>query len=294
MSSFFKLIKARVVSLTTLSAVTGYILAGGNPSPHLLGFSAAVFILAGGSATLNECQEWRRDAMMKRTSDRPIPAGLVSPRAAFGVAAAMICGGLILLAGVAGAPVAGLGALAVASYNGVYTHLKKVTAFAAVQGAVIGTITPAMGWLAGGGALSDPSIHSLMAFIYIWQLPHFWLLFLLHGEDYRHAGFPTLRRHLSGAQISRLIFQWISAALVMALLFPVFGMLRGAGFTLLLILLAAVLLRRSLPLLKPGALTRAALRRLLIAVNGFALLTLLLLILDRRLSVITEGGIWKF
>jgi hypothetical protein len=85
-------------------------------------------------------------------------------------------------------------------YNGVYTFLKRKSPFAAIPGAVIGAIPPAIGWICGKGALSfDPQILALSFFFFIWQVPHFWLLLLNFGRDYEKAGFPSLTRIFNSA-----------------------------------------------------------------------------------------------
>ena len=91
-----------------------------------------------------------------------------------------------------------------------------------VPGSVIGALPPAMGWTAAGGRLGDPALLALCFLFFIWQVPHFWLLALLHRDGYQRAGFPTLHRHFSEPRILRLIFTWTCGTAAACALLPAF------------------------------------------------------------------------
>ena len=188
---------------------------------------AGAFVLACGSCALNQYQERRIDSLMARTAKRPIPSGRIRPGQALGLALLLILSGegLLLFTGNAAVPL--LGTVAVCWYNIVYTGLKKVSAFAVVPGALVGAIPPAMGWAAGGGRLSDPSLAALAFFFFMWQVPHFWLHLLTYGKEYAEAGLPSLSDVFSAAQLKRLTFQWLSATAVSSLLLGLCGMLES-------------------------------------------------------------------
>jgi protoheme IX farnesyltransferase len=112
--------------------------------------------------------------------------------------------------------------------------MKRKTAFAAVPGALVGTITPAIGWVAGNGSLSDPRLLSLCFFFFMWQVPHFWLLLLDHGEEYEKAGLPSLTGIFARTQLLRIIFIWIFATAVSCLFLPFTGVIRTPLVALLL------------------------------------------------------------
>jgi protoheme IX farnesyltransferase len=249
MAVLTRLFKVRIAALAGFSSATGYVLAGNGASPGLpaaggaslglLAPSLGVFLIACGSCALNQIQERRIDSLMRRTSRRPIPSRRMSVKAALVAALGLTATGSLLL--LLEAPVLSfaLAAFAAVWYNGVYTHLKRVTMFAAVPGGLIGALPPAVGWTAAGGALADPEILSLMVFMFVWQVPHFWLLLLRYREDYDRAGLPAVTRLFSPGQLKRIIFVWIVAAAVSPMLIAMSG---GSGSVLPLFLLAGMAL----------------------------------------------------
>jgi protoheme IX farnesyltransferase len=88
---------------------------------------------------------------------------------------------------------------------------------------LIGAIPPAIGWVSGGGSLIDPRIWVISSFFFIWQVPHFWLLYLDFAIDYEKAGFPPLTRVFTMAQNEKIISTWIGSTLVLGLLIPLLG-----------------------------------------------------------------------
>jgi len=222
----FCLCKVRIALFASLSAVSGLVLAA-NPTPaKFLALFTGVFLLACGACALNQYQEKDIDALMPRTGGRPIPSGRIGSQSALYLSLVLIYSGfaILLCAGPLLLPVLGLGA--VLWYNGVYTWLKKKSAFAAVPGALVGAIPPAMGWVAGGSDLSDPRLTALCFFFFMWQVPHFWLHLMTCGREYSEAGLPSLTAIFSNNQMGRLIFHWISATAVGALLLCLYGLLQ--------------------------------------------------------------------
>lgn len=212
------LTKLRIAALSTLSASTGYVVFCRELNPGLLTVSLGVLLLAMGACALNQFQDREFDARMERTRRRPIPDGTVNATTALVIAGSLILAGFLLLWLCHNRETALLGLCALACYNLGYTFLKRVSAFAAVPGAVTGALPPAMGWTAGGGSPVDPHILALCFFFFVWQVPHFWLLLLVHGRDYRRAGLPSLTSLFSARQVSSLTFIWMLTAFSSSLL----------------------------------------------------------------------------
>ena len=278
LGTLLELTKFRIALVSTLSAGTGYLAFSRACRPGLPLCLAGTLLMAMGSAALNEVQEHRLDALMDRTRLRPIPSGRVAPQAAALLAASLaITGFLLLLA--QDPPPAFLGLLAMAWYNGLYTPLKRLTAFAVVPGSVIGALPPAIGWSAAGGSLLDPSILALACFFFLWQVPHFWLLALLHRAGYEQAGLPTLARHFQGPQILRLIFTWTCAALAAGGLLAGSGLVDSPGARLLLFGSCLWLLVRFGALLQ-GMAHPGIVRKAFLDINLFVLLVMAAVVLD--------------
>ncbi|MCG6186574.1 protoheme IX farnesyltransferase [Maribellus maritimus] len=226
MKTYFKDIlelgKARISFSVALSALTGYVLYTGVLDSLGWAITAGVFFLSCGSSALNHWQERKTDALMPRTQNRPIPAGRV--RAANGLLIAIlyvVIGALILLLT---APTAALivGFITLFFYNAVYTPLKKVTAFAVIPGSFVGALPPMIGWAGAGGSLTSEVILLVSVFFFIGQIPHFWLLLLMFGDQYKKAKLPSLNQIFNEMQIKRITYTWILTTIASALLVILF------------------------------------------------------------------------
>jgi len=105
-----------------------------------------------------------------------------------------------------------LGIINILWYNGFYTWLKRKSAFAVVPGAISGIIPVFMGSTAVDGSLTNPLILILALFLFIWQIPHFWLLMLKYGDEYRLAGFPVMTDIFNINQFKNIILAWMIGA----------------------------------------------------------------------------------
>jgi protoheme IX farnesyltransferase len=221
-----------LAAMVTLTTATGNILYTGRFSADIWLPMLGVFLLACGSIALNQCQESRFDARMERTRYRPIPSGRLDRTAALLLGVTSVLAGLTccLAAGTRQPELlVAMGAFAVAWYNGVYTMLKRVTAFAAVPGAILGAVGPLLGWVAAGGGLTDRFILLVAGFFFVWQIPHFWLLVLLYGDQHRAANVPSASQLFLPGQSARIAFMWITAASALGILMPTLAGGRIAG-----------------------------------------------------------------
>ena len=229
-----ELTKFRITSFVTITTAFGFVAASGSINLNIIPVMIGILFLACGSAALNHYQERHIDAMMQRTSGRPIPSNQISERNALIVSMFLIISGSVILFFGSGILALGLGFLNLIWYNAVYTILKRKTPFAVIPGSLVGAIPPAVGWVAAGGYLFDPQIIILSFFFFIWQIPHFWLLLLLFDEDYKRAGLPTLTQIFEKKQLARITFIWVVATAVTSLLIPLFGLVKLLPVNLLL------------------------------------------------------------
>ncbi len=266
------LFRLPVALFVACSAVTGQIAASSAVTELLFVTATGVFLLACGASALNQYQERDVDALMERTRHRPLPAGRVRARSALATSFAALLAGLALLGRSAPESFA-LGALAVVWYNGLYTPLKRRTAFAAVYGAPVGVAAPAIGWTAGGGSITDPRLAVLALLFFLWQDPHFSLLLLRSGDDYERAGLPSLTKIFPRELLSGITVLWFTAAATASLLLPLFGMVRAPMVYGLLVLSSLLSSAAAAGLARKRSLPRVAFP----AANAF-LATLMVLI----------------
>ncbi len=249
LSAILELAKIRITFFVMLTTTFGYVCYKGSFGFDALIASIGIFLMACGSAALNHIQEYKFDSMMERTKNRPLPSGRLGLPFAQILSIVWAALGFLILLFYFGFVPSVLGFLALVVYNLVYTPLKRVNSMAIFPGSLIGAIPPMVGWVAAGGSVFDFQALSLAFFFFIWQIPHFWLLLLLFGNDYKLAGFPTLLNYFSREQLSRITFAWIIATVAMGLLLPVF-VLSKVPLTIILIgLFAAWLLYDSVKLL---------------------------------------------
>ena len=186
------LAKPRLAGISVLTTVVAYATArpGAHPGEALLllvGTTAA----AAGALSLNQWAERDADALMRRTRERPLPAGEVSPGTALRFSLALSLAGVALLAIGVNPATALLAAATIAIYGLIYTPLKRRTRWATEIGAVSGALPALMGNAAAGDLGAAPG-GVLTVVLWCWQMPHFFALGWRHRADYRAAGFPLL------------------------------------------------------------------------------------------------------
>lgn len=190
------LFKLRIVSLLLLAAYGGAalgVMAGGEANAAALILLTIVGILsAGGASGVNQYLERERDARMKRTARRPLPAGhLARPRAVLWIGAGMVVLAT-LIAAPFNLPLAVWSLLGALIYVGVYTvWLKPRTSLNIVIGGAAGSCAVISGG-AAAGAWAAPSVWLLAALVFVWTPVHFWSLALAYRDDYARGDYPML------------------------------------------------------------------------------------------------------
>src|SRR5262252_8866026 len=211
---YVALMKPRVMSLVVFTALVGVVIAPGHIHP-MIGFTALLCIAvgAGAAGALNMWYDADIDALMKRTSGRPIPRGRIAPgeALAFGIVLAAFAVGVlgVLVNWLAAA----LLAFTIFFYVVVYTAwLKRVTPQNIAIGGAAGSLPPIIGWAAATGGISvEPCL--LFLIIFFWTPPHFWALSLVRVDEYARARLPMLPV-VAGAEETRRQILLYSAVLV--------------------------------------------------------------------------------
>jgi protoheme IX farnesyltransferase len=186
----YELTKPRLSLLSVFTASLGYLVYDPFRSDLSIFISLTIgtALSAAGSAVLNQWMERKEDAIMSRTKDRPIPAKLVSPGAAFAFGLILCALGVTILWAGTNAWASLLTLATIAIYLLLYTPLKKKTSWAIEIGAVSGALPPLVGWVAAAEA---PTAYGWILFgiLFAWQLPHFMAIAWNHRSDYSKGGF---------------------------------------------------------------------------------------------------------
>ncbi|HAB16391.1 MAG TPA: protoheme IX farnesyltransferase, partial [Verrucomicrobiales bacterium] len=253
----------------------------------LLQVSLGTALLASGASVLNQLMEREFDARMRRTADRPLPSGRISPTGALLVGASLSVLGLAWLLIKVNPLTAILGATTWISYVAVYTPLKRITVLNTVVGAVPGALPPLMGWAAATNTVSAPG-WALFGVLFFWQLPHFMAIAWLYRDDYAGAGFRMLsgvdpEGHRTAASAVRN-----TLALLGISLFPFLLEVAGPTYVVGTIVLGATFLMFACAFAR--SLTAPAARRLFFASILYLPLWLGLLIADKRTPPLELNG----
>lgn len=187
------LFKARLTLLVLLTTLVGFYLASPSPVNYALMINTILgtALVVCGAAALNQLWERQFDAKMRRTQNRPLPAGRLQPSTVLRVGCGTALAGLIYLAVAVDLTVAILGAVSLVVYVFLYTPLKRVTWLNTAVGTVPGGLPVVMGWAAARGSITVESL-ALFGILAFWQIPHFMAIAWVYREEYRKAGFKML------------------------------------------------------------------------------------------------------
>lgn len=212
--------KQGISRLVTVTAMVGFVMMSAQRNtwdlgvliPAAIGCGLGTWLSASGANGLNMWLEGGRDALMNRTRNRPIPAGLIAPRkvAIFGTVLSVL--GVLTLAVLCGIPAALVSLVCVVSYVLVYTPMKTRTIWNTLMGTIPGALPALIGTAAASprGAfetLADPFGLALVLMMVIWQLPHFMAIAWMYREDYKRGGY----RMLTGIDQTGRATGWVMA-----------------------------------------------------------------------------------
>ena len=187
------LLKPRVMSLVVFTGVIGLLVAPGHLHP-VLAFTAVLCIAVGAGAcgAINMWYDRDIDAVMRRTRNRPIPAGRIEPGAALGYGVTLAVASVVMMGLAVNLAAAVVLAISIGFYVFVYTvWLKRRTPQNIVIGGAAGAFPAVIGWAAVTGSVDIVPL-ILFAIVFFWTPPHFWSLALFANNDYRRAGVPML------------------------------------------------------------------------------------------------------
>ncbi len=188
------LIKLRMGFLAAIIALAGYYMgspAGAISKAGMLHVFFGTYIVSAGAFLLNMYMERDVDALMTRTSNRPLPAGRMAATPVFVSGLIVSAVGVLYLAFTTNLLAAASGAVAMFGYVYVYTPLKRVTSLNTIVGSFPGAMPPIIGWAAAANEISSAAIVMFMI-LFLWQVPHFLALAWMYRDEYRDAGFVMI------------------------------------------------------------------------------------------------------
>jgi len=284
---YLELSKARLSALVLLTTAVGFIMATPTVMPgssridwlRLLLTIAGTGLSAGGANALNQLLERRRDGLMHRTRNRPLPSGAMSPAHALLFALAASYGGVALLGLAVSLQAAGLALATILIYILLYTPLKTRSTLNTLVGAVCGAIPPMIGWVAASGNL-DRGAWILGGLLFVWQIPHFFALAWMYRDDYARGGYKMLPGLDPTGRLTGQVAVITSLGLLPLGLAVTLGGLAGGVFAVGSVMLGAWFVYVAARLYaRPSD---AGARRLFLASIAYLPLLLCLMVLDRN------------
>ena len=226
---YSELMKLRVTSLIVMTAWCGYYFGAQKAGVTSLGWGLlhaliGIGLVSSGTAALNEVMEHEVDGHMRRTAQRPLPAGRMSLLHATIAGLVATIGGSIYLA-IATSPLTGLLTfLTSVVYLAAYTPLKRVSPICTFVGAFPGAMPGVLGWTAARGKLEWETL-ILFGILFVWQFPHFFSIAWLYREDYAAGGIrmlPVVEQ--DGRSTARRILAYSIILIPLSILPSIFGM----------------------------------------------------------------------
>ncbi len=229
----WELTKPEISFLVTLSALAGFLLASrtGLDLAALIYTVLATALTSGGSGVLNHYREWTIDAKMRRTQNRPLPAGRINPTSAALFGGCLVLSGLALLVIFINLLTAVLALTTVVLYLALYTPLKRVTTYNTLIGCFPGALPALGGWTAATGSFGLGG-WLLFGMLFTWQMPHFLALAWMYRTDYERGGFqmlPVVDRSGDSTAYQTLLF---TGLLVLLSILPTVFHLTGWTYTI--------------------------------------------------------------
>jgi heme o synthase len=192
-ADYVEILKPGVMALVVFTGLVGLVVAPGHLHPVLAVVAVlCIAVGAGAAGAINMWYDRDIDALMRRTSGRPLPAGRMMPGEALGFGVVLGVGAVVVMGLAINLMAAELMALTIVFYVFVYTiWLKRRTPQNIVIGGAAGALPPVIGWAAATGEIGWGAL-ALFAIIFFWTPPHFWALSLYRTGDYAAAGVPML------------------------------------------------------------------------------------------------------
>ena len=279
-AAYAELTKPRITFLIVLTSAAGFALASRGPLNYAALLSAlfGIALLSSGIATLNQYAERELDGLMRRTANRPLPAGKLAPWEALAFGAGITIAAEAYLLIVVNPLTALLGLTVIAGYVFAYTPLKTRTSLSTLVGAFPGAVPPLIGWTAARGSISLEG-WVLFAILFLWQFPHFLAIAWMYREDYSRAGILMLPVVEPNGRVTAQQIVIYTLMLLPVSLLPVALGMAGTIYLYGAIVLGLLFLYSSLR--AAFSMSRQSARRLLLASVLYLPLLFILMVLNK-------------
>ena len=289
-SKYIELTKPRIVLLVLVTAYLGYYLGLRSQGNHMItvnSYITLIYLLVGTWATsasasvLNQVIEYRQDAKMLRTKNRPIAVGIVSYENAlyFGIFLAIF--GIIFLYLSINLITSAISLLTILLYIFVYTPSKKITTWNTIIGSVPGALPPVGGWAAATGSL-EATAWILFGILFCWQMPHFLSIAIIYASDYERGGFKMLPTIYPESRRTSYVILFFTIALFITSLGLYIIKVAGIFYAVSSAMLGIIFFVISLKVILQSNIKNA--RRLMVASIIYLPLLFLIIIIERMLS----------
>jgi heme o synthase len=275
-----EIVKVRITVLVSLTTALGYFIGTNKLTFNFIYPVIGIFLLACGSAALNQYQERETDGLMERTKYRPIPSGKINRINVLLISLILLLVGSGILIIKTNITTLLIGLITFYWYNGVYTPLKKKTSLAIIPGSLVGALPPLAGWAAAGGNIFDLKILYIALYFFVWQIPHFWLLLLVHGKDFEKGGFPVLTNKIGKKSIVIITFIMLVVTASIPVVIPVFNILNFNVTYILIVILSVYMIFIAYKFLKSD-LSKKEILKAFIKINIYTLCFITLLTVDK-------------
>ena len=225
-NSYIDLMKPNILIMVLITSILGYYLGSDGKIlwGNLIWLLIGTTFSAGGASVLNQYLERDQDKIMKRTSQRPIPSGIISPQNALFFGIILVIIGTIILVLEINLLTGFLSLLTAFMYVLIYTPMKRITWLNTSMGSIPGALPPIGGWAAATNSI-DSGAWILFGILYLWQHPHFFAIAWMCKDDYEKAGFMMLPViEPDGKRTTRQILWHLSLLFPISLLPVVIGM----------------------------------------------------------------------
>lgn len=246
MADYWKLSKGHLSVWVALSAIPGYLVAGTFSGGVATCVLTGTALASASSQALNQTMEARRDAVMARTKNRPIPSGRITPAQAkrFALMSGLTGAGLLTIGAGGSLAPATIALSTIWLYVNVYTPMKTKSCYNTHVGAVAGSLPVLIGFACAQGfpVFLSPEPWVLLGLQTIWQFPHFYPLAWLYKEDYTKGGYTMFPlSDMSGLETAKMCAPYMvalgvlpfvaSAAGATSWMFPISGSVVNALWT---------------------------------------------------------------